>query len=360
MTIIYLIINIIFALCITISILRRTRFMRKNEENTLFVDNYKEFLESINLGTLVLNKTTKETIFYNRSLKKIFSIKNEINYQTIFKDKKIVKEIENILDSKNYLNEILTEGKYFIISTTTIYDLVFVFFNDITQVKNNELMKRRYIDSISHELKTPLTNILLYSELLMCKESVCKNEVDIINKNALSLKKMISDILELSKLDSPDIRINTNEINLRKLFIGIMNDLIPIAEKNGIDIEVNVSSDLKIEGNEELLYKAFKNLVENSIKYNTSGGLVQIKAKKVDDKIEIKIIDNGDGISKKDLEHIFERFYRVDKSRTKGATKDGTGLGLSIVENILRVHKCKIEVESKLKEGTTFIMKYPI
>ncbi len=333
--------------------------IKERHNDSLFINNYKNFLDSINIATLVLDKVTNDTIFCNNSFSNNFLTKNELpSYKHIF-DKKISKEIENILNNKKYISEMTVNNRFFILSVTTVHDLIFIFFNDVTQLKDNEIMKRRYIDSISHELKTPLTNILLYSELIICKESVCSEEVQIINKNALSLKKMILDILELSKLDTPDIVISTQEIKLRRLFVQVMNNLIPFAEISRVDIEIDIDSNIVIEGNEELLYKAFKNLVENGIKYNANCGLVKIKARKIEDFIEIKIIDNGDGISQEDIVHIFERFYRVDKSRTKGERKDGTGLGLSIVENVVRLHKGTISVDSTLGEETTFTILLP-
>lgn len=333
-----------------------------SENKKIFIDNYKIFLDSVDIPILILDKSSlKKIIYSNYLIEKTFQIdKNQELYNNFFLDNNLVKHIDYHLFNFPLHQEIEIDERFFILKSTKIYDYIFLFFNDISLIKKNDMIKRRYVDSISHELKTPLTNILLYTEKLQnCLDDNSKESLKVIYSNAQVLKKLIDDILVLSKLDSHELLITPSKIKLRSMIVDIMKELMPLANSNNIDIEILVPSDLKFCGDKKLLHRALKNLIENGIKYNNSGGIVTIKGHLEKNTIVICINDDGIGIEKKDISYLFNRFFRADEGRTKGNTKDGTGLGLSIVKNVINQHKGIIEVNSEIGKGSNFKIILP-
>lgn len=328
--------------------------------NKSTINDYAILFNSIEIGVVIISD--EKIVYFNKTLEKDLKIIGKLNqsYKLFSLSEIIITQLELILNGNEPNKEIEVDESNFLVSYTKIENYYFIFFNDITILKQNEDMKRKYVDAISHELKTPLTNILLYSEKLLDEtDEKIKNDIEKIYKNGEALKKLINDILQLSKLDTPNLKLNMVEIPLRALFIEIMKELTLLIDQNNVDLEINIKNE-RIFGDRDLIYKAFRNLVENGVKYNVSGGVVTIEVKQTDDMIEIKISDTGSGISENDLKYIFDRFYRADKSRTKGGFKDGTGLGLSIVKNVIHLHKGVIHVDSKINEGTVFTAKLPL
>jgi len=336
--------------------------MKENEK--IFTENYKIFLNSIDIPILILDRFDLETVIHSNALiEKTFQIdKSKNNYKEFFSNGNLVKHIDYHLFSFPLHQEIEIDEMFFILKSTEIYDYIFLFFNDITLIKKNDMIKRRYVDSISHELKTPLTNILLYTEKLQnCLDNDSKENLDVIYSNAQVLKKLIDDILVLSKLDSHELLITPSKIKIRSMIVEIIKELMPLSNRNNIDIDILVPSTLEFYGDKKLLHRAFKNLIENGIKYNNSGGIVTIKAQKDNNNIVVFIEDDGIGIEKKDIACLFNRFFRADKGRTKGDfVKDGTGLGLSIVKNVINQHKGIIEVNSEFGKGSKFKIILPV
>ncbi len=332
------------------------------ENERIFTDNYKIFLDSVDIPILILDKFDLKTVIYSNDLiEKTFQIdKTGKTYTDFFLDENLIKHLDYHLFSFPLHQEIEIDERFFVLKSTKIYDYIFLFFNDITLIKKNDMIKRRYVDSISHELKTPLTNILLYTEKLQnCLDESAKESLKVIYSNAQVLKKLIDDILVLSKLDSHELLITPARIKLRSLIVDIIKELMPLADSNNIDIDIQISSELEFYGDRKLLHRAFKNLIENGIKYNSSGGIVTIKGYMEKQNIVVCVDDDGIGIEKKDITCLFNRFFRADKGRTKGNTKDGTGLGLSIVKNVINQHKGIIEVNSELGKGSKFKIILP-
>jgi len=327
-------------------------------------DNYKLFLDSIEIPVLILNKYDfEQVIYYNKLLENTFSIdESQKNYKKLFQDVNLVNSITYYLKTFPLHKEIEIDENFFTLKSTEIYDYIFLFFNDITLIKRNDVIKRRYMDSISHELKTPLTNILLYTEKLQnCIGKNSEKNLKVIHSNASVLQKLIDDILALSKLDSTESMLVPVKIKLRSMIVNIMKELMPLADLNAIDIDILISSNIELYGDKKLLHRAFKNLIENGIRYNKKGGIVIIRAELKKNNIIISFEDDGVGIEKKNISSLFNRFFRADEGRTKGnSIKDGTGLGLSIVRNVIDQHKGIIEVKSELGKGSTFKIILPL
>ena len=335
-----------------------------NDNEKIFTENYKVFLDSIDIPIVILDRKDLKTVIYsNKLLENTFKInKKGKTYKDFFLDGNLLKHISYHLFAFPLHQEIEIDERFFILKSTKIYNYLFMFFNDVTLIKKNDIIKRRYMDNISHELKTPLTNILLYTEKLQnCMDETAKESLEVIYSNAQVLKKLIDDILVLSKLDSYEFLLRPQKIKLRSLIVSVMKELMPFAGlNNDIDIEIEILSDLEFYGDESLLYRAFKNIMENGIKYNKKGGMLKVKAFKENENVVIFFSDNGIGIEKKDLPCLFNRFYRADKSRSKNGTKSGTGLGLSIVKNVVNRHGGIIEVKSEPGEGTEFKIVLPL
>ena len=232
---------------------------------------------------------------------------------------------------------------------------------DITEQVKTAKAKQEFFANASHELKTPLTAISGYSEILsMGKPSEkqlakCSSE---IQDNALRMKRLIDEMLQLSKMDSQSSGITKEEISLRNLCEETIDELRIIAKKNNITIKIDGES--MVFGNYKELMMLVKNLVSNAIKYNKPDGEVSVTIEDKEDSVVLKVQDNGIGISKENQEKIFERFYRVDESRgTLAAGESSTGLGLSIVKQVVEDHKGTIKVERELGKGTAFIITLP-
>ncbi len=242
---------------------------------------------------------------------------------------------------------------------TDMYMLLVV--TDITEQIKTAKAKQEFFANASHELKTPLTAIAGYSEILTMGKATpkqvekCSNE---IQSNAIRMKLLIDEMLQLSKMDAQTADLEKEEISLRNLSEEIVNELKVIAQKR--NIKLTIDGDAMIQGNSNELIMLIKNLVSNAIKYNKDGGFVKVILKDKDEYANLIVKDNGIGISKEHIDKIFERFYRVDESRTSTASgESSTGLGLSIVKQVVDDHKGKIEVKSKIGEGSEFIVTFP-
>lgn len=222
---------------------------------------------------------------------------------------------------------------------------------DITLESEISELKKQFFNNASHELKSPITSILGYQQLI--KEGILSTKEEIEDatnrtiKEAKRMNNLIIEMLDLARLESTD-QIKTEQISVNGVIDEILNEFsLSLKEKN-ITVKYNEDFNLSVLSNYNDLYKLLKNLIENAIIYNNINGIIDIKL----DKNSISISDTGIGISNEDLEHIFERFYRVDKGRSR--SNNSTGLGLSIVKHICLVYNYKISVKSKLGKGTTF------
>jgi len=230
---------------------------------------------------------------------------------------------------------------------------------DVSVSKELEKLKSEFVANVSHELKTPLTAIKGYSELLLTSsinEEKAKNFIKIINQEADRLTKLINDLLDISKLEAGRIEIRKEVVDIRKI---IRNRVSFFKGQTNIHTFVLSLPDFPvlIPGDQDRLTQVFHNLIDNAVKYSPKGGEISINLQDKVKMIIVDVSDQGEGISPEYLPYIFDRFYRADSSLTK--KKSGTGLGLSIVKSIVDAHKGKINVTSKVGEGTTFTLEFP-
>ncbi|MDY6058096.1 MAG: ATP-binding protein [Candidatus Onthovivens sp.] len=225
------------------------------------------------------------------------------------------------------------------------------------EVLNASKVRQEFTSNVSHELKTPLHVISGYAELIkegIVKDSDVKEFGEKIYSEASRMSKLVEDIMKISKLES-DKTIEKTQLKLKNIVVAIVDSLMIEADKKNVKFKLSLN-DCTISGNYDSIYSLIFNLVDNAIKYNKTNGKITIKLQEVSNNVILSVKDTGIGIPKEDLDRIFERFYRVDKSRSKDS--GGTGLGLAIVKHSLIVNNATIKVESELKKGSTFTVTF--
>ena len=224
--------------------------------------------------------------------------------------------------------------------------------------EETEAMRREFTANVSHELKTPLHSISGFAELLkngMVMEQDTGYFAEKIYNEAQRMIKLVQDIIILSRLDEGQENTTKSAVNLYQLAEGVIANLEPMADKQGITMEL-IGQPVVMDGIPHLLNSMLFNICENAIKYNKPEGSVLVEVSEISGHPRITIRDSGIGIPMRDRHRIFERFYRVDKSHSKEV--GGTGLGLSIVKHAARLHNAKLEVDSIVGEGTLITVKF--
>lgn len=248
-----------------------------------------------------------------------------------------------------------------LMSETGVVGVVAVL-RDITAFREVERMKTDFVANVSHELRTPLTSIKGFVETLMDgaleDPKTAAHFLEIINDETDRLNRLISDLLSLSKVEAKQGQIRKTALNLDKLIINTVSILSPQASEKNQILNVDIKTPLPvISADEDMIGQLLINLVDNAIKYTPDGGQIDIRAERWDDSVKIAVSDTGIGIPRDSIPRLFERFYRVDKARSR--EMGGTGLGLAIVKHILEVHSGRIEVDSIVGQGSTFTVYLP-
>jgi two-component system phosphate regulon sensor histidine kinase PhoR len=235
-------------------------------------------------------------------------------------------------------------------------------FHDITELKRLERVRKDFVANASHELKTPLTSIAGYVEALLdgAKDDpkTCAQFLGIIQKHTENLKAILSDLLQLSTIESGVYRWKRQEVAIDDLMERAARVLRPVAERRQQILTARpCEASLMIWGDLDRLTEALINLLDNAVKYTPEGGTITIEAAGDGDGVRLIVTDTGIGIPPKELSRIFERFYRVDRARSR--EQGGTGLGLSIVKHIVEAHGGRIVVDSTVGRGTKFSLLLP-
>lgn len=233
--------------------------------------------------------------------------------------------------------------------------------HDITEIKNLEVMRKDFVANVSHELKTPITSIMGFAETLVDgaknEQEALDNFLEIIYEESKRMQLLIDDLLILSNLEQDEYKSQISEVNMN----GILEDVTPIidqlAEKQKLNFTVEIEETLTFMADKEKVKQLLINLLANAVNYTPENGKVTLKIDDKDEYIRIKVKDTGIGIEQEQIKRIFERFYRVDKARSRNT--GGTGLGLAIVKHIVEVHRGSITVDSELNKGTNFTIYLP-
>jgi two-component system, OmpR family, phosphate regulon sensor histidine kinase PhoR len=244
------------------------------------------------------------------------------------------------------------------ISTPQDVDGCVIIFHDITDIRHTEKMRRDFVANVSHELRTPLSAIEGYAETLLegalDDQAVCRDFINVIHRHSLRLTQLVGDLLDLSKLESPDYKPEFSPTSLQTL----IQQAFVLVEDKASEKQIHISVDMQeplplVMAESSSMQQVLTNLLDNAIKYTPTRGQVRISAHTTDKgKVQVNVQDNGMGIEAKYHSRIFERFYRVDKARSREL--GGTGLGLSIVKHIVQLHGGEIWVDSVVNQGSTF------
>ena len=234
-------------------------------------------------------------------------------------------------------------------------------FYDITQLERLERVRQEFLSNISHELRTPLTSILAYVETL---EDSAIDDPDnnrrflgVIRRNAERMHGLIADIAELSQIESGNVSLDIRELHLSALVDEIFAAVSSKASGRDVVLVNDVPVDGHVRADLMRLEQMLTNLVDNAIKFNRPGGTVTVAVRNEPSKDFVSVADTGEGIVSENLQRIFERFYRIDRGRTRDV--GGTGLGLAIVKHLARLHGGEVSVNSVLGQGTTFTIELP-
>lgn len=236
-------------------------------------------------------------------------------------------------------------------------------FNSMSErIEQFDKARNQFVSNASHELKTPLSTMKILIETLFyqdgCDPAMMKEFLGDVNKEIDRLSGIISDLLTLVNFDSGGIKLKSGDVRLSNVVQEQTRRLLPLAREHGIEMDCVVKDPCDTAGDATKLQQVFYNVIDNAIKYTPRGGKVSIEVSRTGKKAVVKVADTGIGIPEADLPHIFERFYRVDKARSRET--GGTGLGLSIVKQILMMHGGDIAATSKEGAGTTFTIELPI
>ncbi|MCE4051201.1 MULTISPECIES: two-component system histidine kinase PnpS [Bacillaceae] len=244
-----------------------------------------------------------------------------------------------------------------IIGTNDMWMGILLVFHDITELKKLEQIRKDFVANVSHELKTPITSIKGFSETLldgaMDNREALVEFLQIILKESDRLQSLIQDLLDLTKLEQHNFSLVKEPINILDILEEVSKLLANKADAKNLILDFQrPSEEVWIEGDRARLIQVFMNLISNAISYTPSGGKVSVSVENKERDVLVFVADTGIGIERSEIPRIFERFYRVDKARSRNS--GGTGLGLAIVKHLVELHKGLIKVDSEVGEGTTF------
>jgi signal transduction histidine kinase len=227
--------------------------------------------------------------------------------------------------------------------------------NDMAfELSKMEKMRQEFISNVSHEIQSPLTSIRGFAQALRNDKLSSENKLhylNIIEEESMRLSKLSDNLLKLASLDTDTVQLEADTYRLNKQLRSIILACEPLWSGKNITMEVSLE-EIEVKADKEMLSQVWINLIHNSIKFTPEGGSVEVSLRKQGDKIEFQVSDSGIGIAEEDQSHVFERFFKADKSRNP--SMKGSGLGLSIVKKIITMHGGKISLQSELGTGTTF------
>ncbi|KRF59487.1 PAS domain-containing sensor histidine kinase [Bacillus sp. Soil768D1] len=334
-------------------------------------DRLETLVENIGSGVLLIDSKGYTTLI-NREFKKSFGVNSATFlfqvFYSVIKDKEVISIIEEIFRTEKTIKRqvkipLAIERKHFeiygapIIGTHDEWKGILLIFHDITELKRLEQMRKDFVANVSHELRTPITSIKGFSETLLDgalkDEKTLKHFLSIILKESDRLQELIQELLNLSKMEQQEFVLKTGVVDITNVLGDIQEMLIGKLKEKEVSLEIKASSEpVFIEGESDRIKQVFINLITNALTYTPNGGWVTVNVTENEQTVDIVVQDSGIGIEEKELPRIFERFYRIDKARSRDS--GGTGIGLAIVKHIIEVHKGKIKVESTPGSGTTF------
>ena len=357
---------------------RQQAFMKLNEQHEqLAVQKQAEqqaLFNSMTEGVLVLDATGRIQLV-NQSLQHLFRLSNDVRGQTIMEAFRLqeLAEVTRRLQKEPVVSGVELElpgmdERWLQVNAASVVDRdgahrgAILVFHDLTRLKQLENTRQEFVANVSHELRTPLSLIKGFVETLLegarNDPQLATHFLQTIEKHTDRLTFLIEDLLTISRLESGGTVMNFQQVELREATRRALDDLQSRGAEKEVTIENSVPEGLVARADAERLHQVLCNLVENAIKYGKQQGRVAIGARLSDDnKVEAWIQDDGPGIPPDSRERVFERFYRVDRARSRET--GGTGLGLSIVKHIVQAHGGEVWVKSELGQGSAFYFTLP-
>jgi two-component system phosphate regulon sensor histidine kinase PhoR len=279
-------------------------------------------------------------------------------HQSLETGKSIKKQIQILTPDRRVFRVYVTP-----INTGEDSGEVVAILRNVTDKKMLEEMRSEFVANVSHELRTPLTSIRGFAETLLdgaCEDPVTTRDfLLIINKEAERLSRLIDELLNLSRIEDEKFVLNYEAFDISDLIKRTAAIVQTQAAEKNLTINLDLPGDLPaVYGDPDMIGQVLLNLIDNAINYTQPGGAIQVRAGVEQGALKVDVQDNGIGITPENLSRLFERFYRVDKARSR--EMGGTGLGLSIVKHIVEAHKGRVQVESKVGNGSTFSFQLPL
>jgi two-component system phosphate regulon sensor histidine kinase PhoR len=349
-------------------------FQRRQKQTTVDAQAQQQVLFNSMLEGLLLLDRNRKIYLANRAFKNLFGLKIELRGKTVMEALRVHELAElveraetekQVLDYELKLPDLserwLQVNAAVISNSAGEREGTILVFHDLTRLKQLERTRQEFVANVSHELRTPLSLIKGYVETLLDgarnDPAIAERFLKIIERNTHRLDLLIQDLLTISALESERIKLNLQPVELRPLVEKVFADLKPPANNKNVGL-VSQLPEFTATADANRLEQVLANLVDNAIKYGRAQGSVHVGGKKLDDgKLEIFVQDDGPGIPAESLDRVFERFYRVDKARSRD--QGGTGLGLSIVKHIVQAHGGEVWVKSELGKGATFFFTLP-
>ncbi len=346
----------------------RTIIRQRNEQQAVF--------ESMSEGVIAVDKEER-LISINKAAEKLFNIETTRaagrSIQEVIRNTELQQLILTVLEGNKSIEKEITlwsKGECFLqVDGTVLKDTqgetigVLVVINDITRLRQLENHRRDFVANVSHELRTPLTSIKGYVETLLDgaidDKKAARPFLEVIAKQAENLRAIVEDLLSLARLEQEEDKtpVILEEALLKNVLNSAIQVCLPEAAEKNIKITLSCKKDVKAKFNFQLLEEALVNLIDNAVKYSDPETHIHVMAEKTGSEVIITVQDQGRGIKRDHLPRIFERFYRVDKARSRKL--GGTGLGLAIVKHIAQVHHGNVTVESEIGKGSRFSINLP-
>lgn len=337
-------------------------------------DRLSALIENMGAGLLLMDSRGFVNLI-NKGYIDIFHVNsaNYLNklYYEVIEQEEICNIIADVFRTEQKIRKHLLlplgiERRYFdvygipIIGINNVWKGVLLVFHDITEIKKLEVMRKDFVANVSHELKTPVTSIKGFSETLldgaMNNQDTLEAFLSIINKESERMQSLIQDLLDFSKIEQQEFKLNIQDFDLYELINEVITMLTKKAESKDIRLELEFQrEELYIQGDHDRLKQVFINLISNAILYTPPRGYVLVSLFDYEKTVKIHVKDSGVGIKQEEIPRIFERFYRVDRARSRDS--GGTGLGLAIVKHLVEAHHGNISVRSTLGEGSEFIIE---
>ncbi len=300
-----------------------------------------------------------------RDLFKINPLIEQVNIREYINNPGLIDSFYTVLEKKVHLKKEISVGDRIFSAELTplqqnkgeVRGIVAVL-HDITKEKRLELLRREFVANVSHELRSPLSLLQGYVEALADGLAESEEErqryMDILLDETLRLRRLVNDLLDLTQLETGNMNMRIEKISAEELIQRVTTLMEPLFEEQNKKLSVALPDDLPlVMGDEDKLQQVLVNLLDNAVKYTPVGGVVEVGAGYYDDQVVISVTDSGSGIPEDELEHVWERFYKVDKARSR-ETVGGTGLGLAIVKNIILAHGGEVKVANEPGKGAKF------